>query len=199
MKKQQNQNKQKSNLSSAKKQKSSIKKSEEKLELKNENLKPADEKLKAEPIKQKTEKKEKIKPQKAANFSNKKKNKNVSPMSISRFNPKAEEGLSSQQVEQRTEEGLVNISRLKTNKSLGGIFAKNIFTFFNLTCIVVAAALAFFKKLKLKRQWTNCRLPTAISQKWCEIVKKLKFIKPKLCWTMFWCLTPECKLRATAS
>ncbi len=62
---------------------------------------------------------------------------------ISRFNPKPEQGLTSQQVEKRTEAGLVNVSSVKTSKSLGSIFAKNILTFFNLTCLVVAAALIY--------------------------------------------------------
>ena len=140
MKKQPKQNKQSSKNSSPKTQKISSKKLDEKPELKDEQTNKADEKLNKPELKQKAEKKEKVKAQKPANFSNKKK-KNVSNISISRFNPKPDEGLSSQQVENRTLDGLVNVSKIKTNKSLGGIFAKNIFTFFNLTCIVVAAAL----------------------------------------------------------
>ncbi len=60
---------------------------------------------------------------------------------ISHFNPKPNEGLNLKQVEQRISEGLVNVSKIKTSKSLGSIFAKNILTFFNLTCLVVAIAL----------------------------------------------------------
>ena len=60
---------------------------------------------------------------------------------ISRFNPKPETGLSSKQIEKRNAEGLLNISNVKTSKSLKSIFFKNIFTFFNLTCLVVAIAL----------------------------------------------------------
>lgn len=62
---------------------------------------------------------------------------------ISRFNPKPNEGLNSKQVKERTEAGLLNISNIKNTKSIGGILAKNIFTFFNITCLVVAFALIF--------------------------------------------------------
>ena len=49
---------------------------------------------------------------------------------VSRFNPKPNEGLKQEQIKKRTEAGLVNVSNIKTSKSIGGIFAKNIFTFF---------------------------------------------------------------------
>ena len=77
----------------------------------------------------------------------KKKNKNFKgdKQAISRFNPKASEGLSSAQVAKRVEAGLTNVSNIKTSKSLGSIFAKNIFTFFNITCLVVAVALCYVK------------------------------------------------------
>ncbi len=66
--------------------------------------------------------------------------KDIKP--VSRFNPKANEGLNSNQVKKRNEAGLVNISTVKTTKSLWSIFSKNIFTFFNMTCLAVAIALA---------------------------------------------------------
>ncbi len=59
----------------------------------------------------------------------------------SKFNPKANYGLTHEQVKQHTEENLVNISDIKTSKSYWSIFAKNIFTFFNMLCLVVAIAL----------------------------------------------------------
>ncbi len=58
-----------------------------------------------------------------------------------RINPTPNVGLTEQQVKKRTEEGFVNVSSVKTSKSLASIFAKNIFTFFNMTCLAVAAAL----------------------------------------------------------
>ncbi len=68
----------------------------------------------------------------------KKKVENSKP---TRYNPKPSEGLSEKQVKARNEENLVNVSTIKTSKSVGGIFAKNIFTFFNMTCFAVALAL----------------------------------------------------------
>ena len=72
---------------------------------------------------------------------NKKKKLNIDNSSIVRFKPKPESGLSTEQVKKRNEENLVNVSKLKTSKSLWSIFAKNIFTFFNMTCLIVACAL----------------------------------------------------------
>ena len=72
---------------------------------------------------------------------NKKKNKRTLTQNITRFNPKPNTGLTQKQIQQRSEENLVNISNIKTTKSLWSIFAKNIFTFFNMTCLVVAIAL----------------------------------------------------------
>lgn len=62
---------------------------------------------------------------------------------ITRFKPKPEEGLNEKQVAKRIEEHLVNVSNIKTTKSIGSILVKNILTFFNLTCFIVAAALIF--------------------------------------------------------
>lgn len=74
---------------------------------------------------------------------NKKNNKVKSSNNITRYNPKPDEGLTASQVEKRTEANLVNISNVKTKKTIGSIFAKNIFTFFNMTCLTVALALIF--------------------------------------------------------
>ena len=62
---------------------------------------------------------------------------------ITRYNPKPEEGLNEKQVKNRIDNNLLNISTVKTNKTIGSIIAKNVFTFFNLTCLAVAIALIF--------------------------------------------------------
>ena len=62
---------------------------------------------------------------------------------ITRYNPKPEVGLEQSQINERIENNLVNVSNVKTGKSIGSILVKNIFTFFNLICFVVAAALIF--------------------------------------------------------
>lgn len=72
---------------------------------------------------------------------NKKINKVKTGYQTTRFNPKADEGLNQSQVEKRIAENLVNTSNVKVNKTIGGILAKNIFTFFNMTCLTVAIAL----------------------------------------------------------
>lgn len=72
----------------------------------------------------------------------KKPNKKVKEQKpITRYNPKPDMGLTSSQVKKRTEENLVNVSNIKTSKSVGSILLKNIFTFFNMTCLTVAIAL----------------------------------------------------------
>lgn len=75
--------------------------------------------------------------------STKNKENQSTKVKVSRFNPKPDEGLTEAQVKKRTSENLVNTSKIKTTKTLWSIFSKNIFTFFNMTCLVVAAALIF--------------------------------------------------------
>ena len=65
----------------------------------------------------------------------------IDSQSIKRFDPDPDRGLSASELAKRNEENLLNISKLKTSKSLASIFVKNIFTFFNMTCLVVASAL----------------------------------------------------------
>ncbi len=72
---------------------------------------------------------------------NSKKQKSKQTKDIARFNPKAETGLTAEQVQKRIEQNLVNITSTKTSKSIWSIIVKNVFTFFNLTCLLVAIAL----------------------------------------------------------
>ena len=71
----------------------------------------------------------------------KKSNKVKTVDKIIRFNPNPESGLNSDQVNSRVADNLVNVSNIKTSKSIGNILFKNIFTFFNIICLVVAGAL----------------------------------------------------------
>ncbi len=57
-----------------------------------------------------------------------------------RFTPKAEVGLSSEQVEQRIEDGLTNYVKSRNSKSIPAIIIGNTFTFFNLLCVLVIIA-----------------------------------------------------------
>ena len=72
----------------------------------------------------------------------KKNQKNKTSSHITRFNPKPEDGLKEEQIKKLTEAGLLNVSTVKNKKSIGGIFAKNIFTFFNMICLAVALGLS---------------------------------------------------------
>ena len=60
-----------------------------------------------------------------------------------RFSPAPEEGLSEEQVERRFNEFLFNDVNKRYSKSYASIFIGNICTFFNLLCVLVAAALIF--------------------------------------------------------
>ena len=50
---------------------------------------------------------------------------------IQRFDPKPNLGLTAEQIQQRNQQNLINVSNIKTSKSIGSILFKNIFTFFN--------------------------------------------------------------------
>ena len=60
---------------------------------------------------------------------------------IKRYRPSINEGLSEEIVNQRKEQGLVNLSKNPTNKSYTQIIIGNIFTFFNILMFAVAAVL----------------------------------------------------------
>ena len=60
---------------------------------------------------------------------------------VERYTPTPENGLDSEQVSKRNQDKLTNISKVKTTKTIGGILFKNIFTFFNMTCLAVCVAL----------------------------------------------------------
>ena len=60
---------------------------------------------------------------------------------VERYTPTPENGLDSEQVGKRNQDKLTNISKVKTTKTIGGILFKNIFTFFNMTCLAVCVAL----------------------------------------------------------
>lgn len=70
-----------------------------------------------------------------------KKSKRVPKTELKRFTPNANSGLTGAQVKQRIADGWSNHASKKISKSYWNIFIKNIFTFFNLVCFAVAAAL----------------------------------------------------------
>ncbi len=62
---------------------------------------------------------------------------------VDRFTPDLDKGLTEEQVETRFNQFLFNDVNKKYSKSYASIFVGNICTFFNLLCVVVAAALLF--------------------------------------------------------
>ena len=63
---------------------------------------------------------------------------------VVRLNPNVNEGLSDNEVNERIEDHLVNISKNPTNKSYTQIILGNIFTFFNILMFAIAAVLLIF-------------------------------------------------------
>ncbi len=61
--------------------------------------------------------------------------------SVERFYPKAEFGLSQQQVESREKANLLNNSKVTTSKTYLSIIIKNLFTFFNMIWLIIAISL----------------------------------------------------------
>lgn len=69
------------------------------------------------------------------------KNHPVDLSKAERYTPEITEGLSSEQVEKRLNDGYVNINLQKNGRTYFGIILSNIFTFFNILTFIVAAAL----------------------------------------------------------
>lgn len=65
-------------------------------------------------------------------------------VSVERFYPKVEEGLKTEQVELRKEQGLVNITPKKYTKSIGRIIYENLFTYFNVLMSVILILMLVF-------------------------------------------------------
>lgn len=70
-----------------------------------------------------------------------KKKKKDEKVEIKRYHPTAKEGLTSAQVEERVNSGLTNFVDTKNTKTYKSIILGNIFTFFNILCMVVCATL----------------------------------------------------------
>ena len=71
----------------------------------------------------------------------KKKEKTTQPMQVQRFRADADVGLSTAQINERVQQGLVNKTTKKYSKTYRSIFLGNICTFFNLLCLIAAVAL----------------------------------------------------------
>ncbi len=63
------------------------------------------------------------------------------PENTIRYYPDFNQGLSSEEIAERREHNLINKAKVKSSKSYWSIFAKNIFTFFNMLWLIIAVAL----------------------------------------------------------
>lgn len=108
-----------------------------------------------------------------ADTSTQKKNKRVKvPKTLDgleRFSPSIDFGLTTEQVEQRTEQGLANADTGKQGKSITGIILSNIFTFFNILYIIIAVVLCVYG---LVGQCTF--LPVVVANTAIAIVQEIK-------------------------
>ncbi len=83
------------------------------------------------------------KPKKFFNFAKKTKQPTPEELHVQRFHATAWEGLNESQVNERKEQGLVNMTGKKYSKTYTSIFVGNLCTFFNLLCLIAAVALLF--------------------------------------------------------
>lgn len=103
----------------------------------------------------------------------KKRRKRVKPPadlnSVERFDAPTSIGLTSEQVESRLDNGLVNVDLTRRGKSIIGILLSNIFTFFNIIYIIIATILCVYG---LAAQCTF--LPVVIANTAIAIVQEIK-------------------------
>ena len=101
-----------------------------------------------------------------------KKRKKSMPIDLSQvghFDVRTEEGLTAAQVADRTENGLNNIDTSKKSKTIPQIILSNVFTFFNVIYIVIAAILLFYGMPK------QCSfLPVVAANTLIAIVQEIK-------------------------
>ncbi len=67
---------------------------------------------------------------------------------IPRYNPKIAEGLTEEQIAERIEHGILNVSSIEHGKSVLSIIITNIFTFFNLLYFIITVLLIMAKEYK---------------------------------------------------
>ena len=88
---------------------------------------------------------------------------------VTRFSPSVGTGLTVEQVEERQNQGLVNVDTTKKGKSIAGIIFSNVFTFFNVVYIIIATILIIYG---LAGQCTF--LPVVIANTAIAIVQEIK-------------------------
>ena len=84
----------------------------------------------------------------------KKKNEPIVQKRVKRVKTDYQTGLTNEQVDERIAKGQINITPNTNNKTIGSIIFENIFTFFNILCFLVAAALITVNIL-YDQKWNN--------------------------------------------
>lgn len=87
-------------------------------------------------------------------FKRKKKPEPVIQKRVKRVKTDYKTGLTSDQVQERISKGQTNIAPNTNNKTIGSIIAENVFSFFNILCFLVAAALIVVNII-YKQKWNN--------------------------------------------
>ncbi len=96
---------------------------------------------------------------------------------VQRFRADADIGLSTAQVEQRVQQGLVNKTTKKYSKTYRSIFLGNICTFFNLLCLIAAVALILARAPISQYLFVLIFLANIVFSIFLEIRAKLKLDK----------------------
>lgn len=88
---------------------------------------------------------------------------------VGRFAPTVENGLTTEEVQTRNEQGLVNVDSGKKGKSIAGIIFSDIFTFFNIIYIIITIILCVYGL------WSQCTfLPVVVANTAIAIVQEIK-------------------------
>lgn len=87
-------------------------------------------------------------------FKKKKKTEPVVQKRVKRVKTDYQTGLTSDQVQERISKGQTNITPNTNNKTVGSIICENVFSFFNILCFLVAAALVVVN-IVYKQKWNN--------------------------------------------
>ena len=95
--------------------------------------------------------------------------KTIDQLTVERYQVDAKVGLTTQQVQTRIDQGLVNIDNTRKSKSIGQIILSNLITFFNMVYLVITVLLVANGK------WKQCTyLPVVIANTAIAIVQEIK-------------------------
>ncbi len=85
----------------------------------------------------------------------KKRNEPIVPKKVKRIKTDYQQGLSTEQVQERIEKGQLNVTPTTNNKTIRSIIVGNLFTFFNILCFLIAIALVVVNIIYQPESWSN--------------------------------------------